>query len=142
MPALRDMPDHIPKPQLNWESLAEQRIREAQAEGEFDNLPGFGQPIPGIDQPHDELWWVKEKLKREQLSRLPPALELRMDVQKLLERLGTIETEYQVRQEVASLNERIRKANLGPSWGPPVDALPLDIDEVLMQWQALKVHAT
>ena len=34
-----------------WDSLAEQRIREAQASGEFDNLPGFGKPIPGIDEP-------------------------------------------------------------------------------------------
>lgn len=134
------MPDRIPKPQLNWESLAEQRIRAAQAEGEFDNLPGFGQPIPGIDQPHDELWWVKEKLKREQLSRLPPALELRRDLEKLRERLGTIETEYQVRQEVASLNERIRKASLGPVWGPAVDVLPLDVNEVATQWRTLKVR--
>ena len=134
------MPDHIPKPQLNWESLAEQRIREAQSEGEFDNLPGFGQPIPGIDQPHDELWWVKEKLKREQLSRLPPALELRRDLEKLQERLGTIETEYQVRQEVASLNERIRKASVGPVWGPPIDVLPLDVNEVVTQWRTLKVR--
>jgi len=134
------MPDLIPKPQLNWESLAEQRIREAQAEGGFDNLPGFGQPIPGIDQPHDELWWVKEKLKREQLSRLPPALELRRDLEKLQERLGTIETEYQVRQEVASLNERIRKASLGPVWGPPVDVLSLDVGEVVQQWRAVKVR--
>jgi DnaJ homologue, subfamily C, member 28, conserved domain len=134
------MADRIPKPQLNWESLAEQRIREAQAEGEFDNLPGFGQPIPGIDQPHDELWWVKEKLKREQLSRLPPALELRRDLEKLQERLGTIETEYQVRHEVASLNERIRKASLGPVWGPPVDVLSLDVGEVVQQWRAVKVR--
>ena len=134
------MPDRIPKPQLNWESLAEQRIREAQAAGEFDNLPGFGQPIPGIDQPHDELWWVKEKLKREQLSRLPPALELRLDLERFFKRLVTLETEYQVRQEVASLNERIRKAGLGPSWGPPVDVLLLDSDEVLAKWRAVKLR--
>ena len=59
--------DHIPKPKVNWNGLAEHRIRGAQAEGQFDNLPGFGKPIPGID----ELWWVKEKLKREQITRLP-----------------------------------------------------------------------
>jgi hypothetical protein len=50
---------------MKWDSLAEDRIREAQASGEFDNLPGFGKPIPGIDEPYDELWWVKDKLKRE-----------------------------------------------------------------------------
>jgi hypothetical protein len=67
----KNMSDHVPKPKLPFDTLAEQRIREAQAAGEFDNLPGFGRPIPGIDEPHDELWWVKDKLKREQLSLLP-----------------------------------------------------------------------
>lgn len=51
-----------------WESYAEALIRAAQAEGQFDVLPGFGQPIPGIDEPHDENWWVREKLKREGLK--------------------------------------------------------------------------
>ncbi|HEX5102314.1 MAG TPA: DUF1992 domain-containing protein [Pirellulaceae bacterium] len=50
------MPDHVPKPKIPFDTLAEQRIRAAQAAGEFDNLPGFGQPIPGLDEPHDELW--------------------------------------------------------------------------------------
>jgi hypothetical protein len=51
-----------------WTTIAEQLIRAAQDEGQFDNLPGFGKPIPGIDDPHDEFWWIKAKLKREQLS--------------------------------------------------------------------------
>lgn len=55
----------------DWESYAEALIRAAQEEGQFDNLPGFGRPIPGIDEPHDELWWVREKLKREQLGMGP-----------------------------------------------------------------------
>lgn len=32
-----------------YETLIEQRIREAQARGEFDDLPGQGQPIPMDD---------------------------------------------------------------------------------------------
>jgi hypothetical protein len=31
-----------------FESLAERRIREAGERGEFDNLPGAGQPLPGL----------------------------------------------------------------------------------------------
>jgi hypothetical protein len=56
------------KTMLAWTIVAEQLIRAAQDEGKFDNLPGFGKPIPGIDEPHDEFWWIKAKLKREQLS--------------------------------------------------------------------------
>ena len=66
------MSDRVPKPKTPWLSLAEHRIREAQAAGEFDNLPGFGKPIPGIDEPPDECWWVREKLRREGLSLPPP----------------------------------------------------------------------
>lgn len=56
----------------DWQSYAEELIRAAQEEGEFDDLPGFGQPIPGIDEPHDENWWVREKLKREGIRHQPP----------------------------------------------------------------------
>ncbi len=55
----------------DWESYAEALIRAAQDEGQFDNLPGFGRPIPGIDEPLDENWWVREKLKREGLGVKP-----------------------------------------------------------------------
>src|SRR3954466_6810455 len=86
-----------------WDSLAEQRIQAAQAEGQFENLPGFGKPIPGIDEPHDDLWWGKDKLKREQLSSFPPALEIRVDVEKTLGRLGDLSTEAEVRRELMAL---------------------------------------
>jgi hypothetical protein len=128
--------DRVPKPKVNWNGLAEQRIQEAQADGQFENLPGFGKPIPGIDEPHDELWWVKDKLKREQISSLPPALAIRLDVQKTLEQLAGLSSETEVRREVASLNERIRKASIGPLWGPPVDVQPLDVEAVLECWRA------
>ena len=125
------MSDRVPQPKNPWDRLAEQRIREAQAEGKFDDLPGFGRPIPGIDEPHDELWWVKDKLRREEISHLPPALAIRLDVERTLARLASVASESQVRQELGALNERIRKASLGPLWGPPVDVVPLDIEEVI-----------
>ncbi|HEX5104153.1 MAG TPA: DUF1992 domain-containing protein [Pirellulaceae bacterium] len=130
------MPDHIPKSKLPFDSLAEQRIRAAQAAGEFDNLPGFGQPIPGIDEPHDELWWVKDKLKREQLSALPPALAIRLDVEQTLAQLPSLATEPAVRDEIAALNERIRQASFGVIWGPSVDVTPLDADEIAARWRS------
>jgi len=132
------MSDRVPKPKSPWDRLAEQRIREAQAEGKFDQLPGFGRPIPGIDEPHDELWWVKDKLKREEISHLPPALALKLDVERTLQRIASMTAESQVRQEVAALNERIRKASLGPTWGPPVDVIPLELEAVVERWQAVK----
>lgn len=55
-------------PRRDWEGLVEHRIQEAQAQGAFDNLPGFGQPIPGIDDPLDENWWLRRKLQSEGLT--------------------------------------------------------------------------
>jgi hypothetical protein len=67
-----------------WESFTERRIREAQAEGAFENLPGFGRPIPGIDEPLDENWWIREKLRREQINAVPPIIAARLEVEKTL----------------------------------------------------------
>lgn len=50
------------------EVLAERRIREAIARGEFANLPGAGQPIPDLDTPEDELTWLRKWMKREGLD--------------------------------------------------------------------------
>jgi hypothetical protein len=49
--------------------------------GEFDNLPGAGKPIPALDKPHDELWWITQKLRRENLSYLPATLALRKEAE-------------------------------------------------------------
>jgi hypothetical protein len=47
------------------EDLVERRIREAQARGEFENLPGAGKPIPDLDEPNDQLVWLRNWMKRE-----------------------------------------------------------------------------
>jgi hypothetical protein len=39
-------------------------IKEADARGEFDNLPGTGKPIPGAGTKDDDLWWVRSWLER------------------------------------------------------------------------------
>ena len=122
---------------LAWHLLAEERIRAAQASGAFENLPGLGQPIPDIDEPHDELWWVKQKLKHEQLQVLPPALQLRLDVEQTLMRIAELRSEGEVREEIAALNERIRKLSFAAHWGPPVDVQPLDVDDVLADWRCM-----
>src|SRR5262245_53400336 len=119
---------------LSWNLLAEERIQAAQAEGAFENLPGFGKPIPGIDEPHDDLWWVKDKLKREQLSSLPPALAIRLDVEKTLQAISAFEREAEIREAIQALNERIRKAAFAAAWGPSVDVIPLDIEEIVAKW--------
>jgi hypothetical protein len=64
-------------PGIGFQAWVERQIREAMERGEFDNLPGAGKPIADLDKPHDELWWIKQKLRRENLSYLPATLALR-----------------------------------------------------------------
>jgi hypothetical protein len=47
--------------------IADNKIRAAIEAGEFDNFPGFGKPIESIDDPYDPYWWIRQKLKREEL---------------------------------------------------------------------------
>ena len=125
-------------PGTSFESFAERQIRKAQEAGEFDKLPGFGKPIPDLEDPHDELWWVKEKARRERLSLLPPSLQIRVDLEQTLERIADFETESQVRAEVAALNERIRAASRSAVWGPPLTTMPLDVEAILAEWRATR----
>lgn len=39
-------------------------ILEAMEEGEFDDLPGTGRPIPGRGTVDDDLWWVRSWVER------------------------------------------------------------------------------
>jgi hypothetical protein len=135
------MHDPPPHDLQTWESLADKRIREAQEAGEFDNLPGAGQPIAGLDEPDDDLWWVKRKLREEKVSLLPPALQLRVDVEQGLARIWPLATAAEVERAVAALNEHIRQSNLKCIWGPPSTTLPLEAAEVLREWERRQSQA-
>jgi len=54
--------------------LVEKLIQQAEARGDFRDLPGLGKPIPDLDEPYDEHWWVRKWMEREGLN---PARELR-----------------------------------------------------------------
>jgi hypothetical protein len=51
--------------------IAENKIRAAIEAGEFDNLPGLGQPAAIFDEPYDPHWWIRRKLKQEALQIMP-----------------------------------------------------------------------
>jgi len=122
-------------PGAGWESWIDRQIREAEERGEFDDLPGAGQPIPGLDKPFDELWWVKDKLRREGLTYMPPSLALRKEAHDALQAALRARTEAEVRQAVADINAKIREANRNTIAGPSLMLLPYDVDRVVRQWR-------
>ena len=122
-------------PGMSFETWVERQIREARERGEFDNLPGAGKPIPGIDGPAEELWWVKQSLRRENLSYLPPTLALRREVADVLADVPDAPSESAVRRRIAELNQKIAAAIRVPLDGPPLNLMPLDVEEVVESWR-------
>lgn len=49
--------------------IAEDKIQTAIRNGPFDNLPGLGEPFSWCDEPYDPSWWIRGKLKEEELTR-------------------------------------------------------------------------
>jgi hypothetical protein len=123
-------------PKERWDSFVERQIRQAQEQGEFDALSGFGQPCESIDEPITEDWWLKKKIKRERLTLLPPSLEIKRDIETTLQRINNMSSVDRVRRELTSLNDRIRKANFASVWGPASTVMELDVQLYLGRWKS------
>jgi hypothetical protein len=120
-----------------WESVVDRQIREAQERGEWERLNGLGKPLPGAGAEYDEDWWVKDWVRREQITGvLPATLALRKDVEDLPGQVDRQRTEAEVRATVAELNDRIERNRRGYLGGPPVLLRSLDPDEVVAGWRA------
>ena len=115
------------------ESWIEAQIRVAIEEGAFDNLPGAGKP--SVVENLDPDWWVKQLMEREQVSMLPPSLELVRKVRNEIAALGKLDNEAAVRDKVAALNVEIAKFNATVVEGPPTNLGLLDADQVVARWQ-------
>ena len=103
-------------------------IGATREQGAFDNLPGAGKPLPYLGQEYDPDWWVKQLVQREQISILPPSLELLRKVEKELAAIENLHDEATVRRRVSALNVEIAKVNATVLEGPPtrlVDATRL-----------------
>lgn len=73
----------------SWETLTERLIREAQADGAFDDLPGHGRPLQLEDDHHSgELALVHHVLRNASVA--PPWIEVDKEVRALRERIGAL----------------------------------------------------
>jgi Domain of unknown function (DUF1992) len=122
-------------PGTSWETWIDAQIRVARENGVFDNLPGAGKPLPNLGQEYDPLWWVKQLVKREQISILPPSLELLRKVETERAAIEKLHDEASVRRRVAALNVEIAKVNATVVEGPPTRLGTLDVDQVVARWR-------
>ena len=119
----------------SWESYVDSVFRQAREAGEFDNLPGAGKPIPGLDEPYDEDWWLKQYMAREELSISPDTLKFRKDVLEELDALWDDPGEEQVRKKLLDINRRIKIINARPTDGPPLNMSVIDIEGMMKTWR-------
>ena len=122
-------------PGTSWETWIEAQIRVAREQGAFDNLPGAGKPLPYLGQEYDPDWWLKQLVQREQISILPPSLELLRKVDKELAAIDKLHDEATVRRRVSALNIEIARVNATVLEGPPTRLGPLDVDQVVARWR-------
>lgn len=78
---------------------------------------------------------MRKKLKDENLSHLPPALELRKEVETAREQIAGARSEREARQMVANINECIRAVNRSALRGPATTVTPLDEELSVREWR-------
>ncbi len=123
-------------PGMNTQDWVELQIKQAQAQGAFDDLPGEGKPIPKLAAPHDPDWWVKDFMRREKIEAdvlLPPSVQLRKEKAQVAEKVATMRTEAEVRDYLAELNERIR-IQIRDATGVVIPVGFVEVEPVVEQW--------
>lgn len=126
----------------SWEAWIDSQIRVAREQGAFDNLPGAGKPLPDHGQDYDPMWWVRKLAEREQVSLMPPSLELLRKVEKELADLDKLPDEATVRRRIEALNVEIGRLNATVIEGPPTRLAKLDVDQVVARWRRARFVTT
>lgn len=90
----------------------EQRIKEAIENGEFDNLPGQGEPLPLEDDSHlpDDLRLAYRILKNADC--LPPELQEKKDIRQMEDLLESIPDEKEKYKLIKKINYKIMRLNM------------------------------
>jgi len=123
-------------PGVEWQSWVDRQLEQGRREGMLDNLEGSGKPIPGLGESRDDDWWVKEKLRREGASWVPPTLAIRAERDDAVAEAEAADTEDELRQIIDQVNERIRYVNSHTVSGPPTTVWTVDPEPIVERWRA------
>jgi hypothetical protein len=94
-----------------FEEIIERRIKEAQANGEFDDLPGRGKPLRIEDDSHvpEDLRLAYKVLKN--ANCLPPEVELRKDIHQMKDLLDAMPDEQEKVLQIRRINYKVLQLN-------------------------------
>lgn len=113
-----------------FQRIAEQRIRQAIEDGEFDNLPGKGQPLQLEDDSHipEDIRIPYKILKN--ANCLPPELELKKEILKLEDMLANMPDEKEKYLQMKRLNFMVMSLNM-------LRKVPVDLEEKQQYYEKL-----
>jgi len=94
-----------------FEKIVEERIRQAQKKGEFDNLPGSGKPLKFEDNCYimEELRLAYKILKNADC--IPPEIELKKEINRMEDLLFKMDDTAEKYSAIKKLNFLIMKLN-------------------------------
>jgi hypothetical protein len=95
-----------------FQKIIEQRIKEAQERGEFDDLPGRGEPLKIEDDSHipEDLRLAYKVLRNADF--LPPELELKKEIRQMEDMLEHIADEREKYRQIKRINYKIMQLNM------------------------------
>lgn len=94
------------------QKIIEQKIREAQMKGEFDNLPGMGKPVEIEDDRHvpEDLRMAYKILKN--ANCVPPEIELKKEIRRMEDMLENLSDEKEKYRQIKKINFKIMQLNM------------------------------
>ena len=94
------------------QKIIEQKIREAQVKGEFDDLPGTGKPVEIEDDRHvpEDLRMAYKILKN--ANCVPPELELKKEIRRMEDMLEHLSDEKEKYRQIKKINFKIMQLNM------------------------------
>lgn len=95
-----------------FQNIVEKRIKEAQENGEFNNLPGHGKPIKIEDDSHipEDLRLAYKILKNADC--LPPEVQLKKEIRQMEDMLENMSDEKEKYSQIKRINYKIMQLNM------------------------------
>ena len=116
---------------FGFQKIIEKRILEAQKKGEFDDLPGTGEPISIEDDSHvpEDLRLTYKILKN--ANCVPPEIQLRKDIRKMEDMLEGMSDEKEKYRHIKKINFKIMQLNMMGKASPLLEDTTLYYNKVL-----------
>lgn len=113
------------------QKIIEQKIREAQMKGEFDNLPGTGKPVEIEDDRHvpEDLRMAYKILKN--ANCVPPELELKKEIRRMEDMFESLSDEKEKYRQIKKINFRIMQLNMLRKTSPLLEDTEIYYKKVL-----------